>query len=133
MNKKQTLTTNTKKEMFCRYGLLALVLTVFVAFAASVGILPVLAEDGDVLKEVVNIVIDIIGNAALYIGIIIILWGAFQIILAFRREDSEAISKQITTIVVGGVLVGFGALAGQLYKAVTGEELDASDTQNGGR
>jgi ethanolamine transporter EutH len=115
MNKNQMVKTN-KKEMFTRYALLAFALTAFVAFATAVGILPAFAGQVNLtgLDSVMNIVIDIITKAALYIGIIIILWGVFQIVLAFRREDSEGISKQITTIVVGGVLTGFGAVAGPL-------------------
>ena len=42
----------------------------------------------------------------------------FQAIMAFRREDSEGISKQITTVIVGAVLVGFSFVVGPLRTAL---------------
>ena len=106
------------RQNICR-GFAIMLVAMFIAFAAISGVSPVMAgEEGGALDDVMDIVIGIIGNAAFYIGIVIVLWGAFQIILAFRREDSEAISKQITTVVVGGVLVGFGAIAEELYGAL---------------
>lgn len=118
MNKNQnTLTNCNRRAQFTRFALVALVMTMFVAFAAAPGMMTVLATDA--LDNVMDIVISIISRAALYIGIVIVLWGVFQIVLAFRREDSEGISKQITTVVVGGVLVGFGAIAESLYEALT--------------
>ena len=78
--------------------------------------MPVFAIDA--LSAVVGIVLDIVTKAGLYIGAIITVWGVFQIILAMRREDSEGISKQITTIVVGAILVGFGLTAESLLGAL---------------
>jgi uncharacterized membrane protein YedE/YeeE len=101
-----------------RFFSIALMMALFVAFAAAPGMLSV---NADTLDEIMDIVIGVISDAAFYIGIVIVLWGAFQIILAFRREDSEGISKQITTVVVGGVLVGFGSIADELYTALKGE------------
>lgn len=83
-----------------------MVLTAAIACAIN----PAFATIGTgAVETVMDTVIQIIGTASLYIGIIISLWGIFQIILAMRREDSEGISKQITTIVVGAVLIGLGA------------------------
>jgi uncharacterized membrane protein HdeD (DUF308 family) len=90
----------------------------------SIGIVPAFAlEEVDIetgaLDGVMNTVVSIVSTAALYIGIVIVLWGVFQIVLAFRREDSEGISKQITTVVVGAVLTGFGTFADNIYEALT--------------
>lgn len=118
MDKKQMLTKKDKKGMFVRFALLALVITVFLAFTASANMLPVSAKidiDTGSLDEVVELVVDIVALAAKYIGIIIIVWGIFQIVQAFKREDAEGISKQITTCVVGAVLIAFGTFADTLY------------------
>ena len=117
MNQNLIAKSGDKKTMLKKFALIALVLTAFTALLASTGMLPALAANVSTtaLDSVMDIVIDVIGKAALYIGIVIVLWGVFQIVLAFRREDSEGISKQITTVVVGGVLVTFGALAKSLY------------------
>ena len=127
----KTLITSERKAQMKRFGAIALMLTLFISFMAFSGT-TVFAGNAvggaaggatnaatGALDNVMDIVIDIISKAALYIGIVIVLWGVFQIILAFRREDSEGISKQITTVVVGGVLVGFGALANSLYNVLT--------------
>ena len=117
MNQNLIAKSGDRKAMLKKFALIALVLTAFTALLASTGMLPALAANVSTtaLDSVMDIVIDVIGKAALYIGIVIVLWGVFQIVLAFRREDSEGISKQITTVVVGGVLVTFGALAKSLY------------------
>ena len=77
--------------------------------AITCAINPAFALDTTGVSTVMEYVIQIISTASLYVGIIISVWGIFQIILAMRREDSEGISKQITTIVVGAVLLGLGA------------------------
>ena len=120
MNQNLIAKSGDKKTMLKKFALIALVLTAFTALLASTGMLPALAANVSTtaLDSVMDIVIDVIGKAALYIGIVIVLWGVFQIVLAFRREDSEGISKQITTVVVGGVLITFGALAKNLYQSL---------------
>ena len=117
-----TLTENKNRNVFTKICLIALVAVFFVTFAMSVGIVPAFADDIDTtaLNTVMNTVVDIVATAALYIGIVIVLWGVFQIVLAFRREDSEGISKQITTVVVGAVLTGFGAFANTIYTSLIG-------------
>ena len=70
------------------------------------------------VQAVMEIVKGIVSTAGTFGGIIIVIWGVFQMIMAMRREDSEAISKQVITIVVGGVLVGFGQMIGPIIEAV---------------
>ena len=114
--KNNTLLTNNadqKKRGFWMTTVGASLLMVAMMMCGSLGMV-------FALDTVMNIVVDIITKAALYIGIIITLWGVFQIILALRREDSEGISKQITTIVVGGALTALGALAPTIISALGG-------------
>lgn len=118
------LTESKNRNTFTKICLIALVAVFFVTFAMSIGIVPAFAlEEVDIetgaLDGVMNTVVSIVSTAALYIGIVIVLWGVFQIVLAFRREDSEGISKQITTVVVGAVLTGFGTFADNIYEALT--------------
>lgn len=116
MNKTQIVKTNNK-ELFFKCSLIALVLTIFVTFAASNGMLVALAGNGAV-NTVVNNVTNLIKTAAIIVGAVIAAWGIFQMILAFRREDSEGISKQITTVVVGALLIGFGATVQSLLNTL---------------
>jgi hypothetical protein len=76
---------------------------------------------GDALSTAMDSVLTIIETAAKYVGIVIALWGIFQIILALRREDSEGISKQIITVVVGATLTTIGFSIRGIYSALGGE------------
>ena len=99
-----------------------IVVAMMIAMFVCGSVVPCFASNLDTtgVSTVMDTVIDILSTASLYVGIIISLWGVFQIILAMRREDSEAISKQIMTIVVGAVLIGFGATADSLMSAFLG-------------
>lgn len=115
MKKNQNLTTRFGEQMK-HFGLIALAMAVLSALALSVGIAPAMAADA--LGAVLGVVVGIVETAGTVIGAVIVIWGVFQIVLAFRREDSEGISKQITTVVVGTILVGFGIFIDDLLSAM---------------
>lgn len=96
------------------------VIAMMIAMFVCGSVMPAFALDTSGVDTVMDTVIQILSTAALYVGVIISLWGVFQIILAMRREDSEAISKQIMTVVVGAVLIGFGATAETLMGTFMG-------------
>lgn len=77
-----------------------------------------LDDEPAALTAAVDAVMGIVTMAAKWVGAIISLWGVFQIIMAMRREDSEAISKQIMTVVVGAVLIAFGFAAPALLETI---------------
>ncbi len=101
-----------------------MVVALMIAMFVCGSVMPALAGGGGMdmsgVDTVMDTVIQILSTAALYVGVVISLWGVFQIILAMRREDSEAISKQIMTVVVGAVLIGFGATADTLMSTFMG-------------
>ena len=105
-NKHNTLNSN-RKDMFKRVLMIALVMAMFAALSMTSIVPMAFAGAAGKMGGVMTVVFDIVGTASLYIGAIISIWGIFQMILAFRREDSEGIGKQITTVVVGAVLVTF--------------------------
>lgn len=120
---KNTLTTK-KHETLRRVMAISLVFVFAMAFMSMFNITPtVFADTEDTLNGVLTEILKIVKMAATYIGIVIAVWGVFQIVLAFRREDSEGISKQITTVVVGAVLAGFGIFAQNIASAL-GIEVD---------
>ena len=86
MNQNLIAKSGNKKTMLKKFALIALVLTAFTALLASTGMLPALAANVSTtaLDSVMDIVIDVIGKAALYIGIVIVLWGVFQIVFLLR-------------------------------------------------
>jgi hypothetical protein len=122
MKNNQNLTVR-RSEQIKHFALIALAMAILVAFALSIGIAPALADGGEVegevaLNQVLGVVVNIVKTAGTTIGAVIVIWGVFQIVLAFRREDSEGISKQITTVVVGTILVGFGIFIKDLLGAL---------------
>lgn len=117
---KNTLTTK-RHDTIRRVFTIALVFVFAMAFMSMFNITPIAFAGGETeaaLGSVLGKVMEIIEMAAKYIGIVIVLWGVFQIVLAFRREDSEGISKQITTVVVGAVLTTFGFFGRSLAEAL---------------
>ena len=133
-NQNTLVGAKAKSEQLHRIGMAAIMLVMFCAFVLSANIMPVLAGevDGDTtttggiitnpaIKAVMDTVLSIVKTASLCVGVVIIIWGVFQIIMALRREDSEAVGKQVTTIVVGGVLSGFGLIIDPIYKTLMTE------------
>jgi uncharacterized membrane protein HdeD (DUF308 family) len=91
---------------------------ILAALFISGSISPAFAVNKTGVNEAMKYVIDILVTAAKYVGAVIALWGIFQIILALRREDSEGVSKQIITVVVGGALTGLGFVIPKVYNAL---------------
>lgn len=120
MNNKLTISKNDlAKKIIIVMAVMLLSAFVF-SVMAGVVIAPSAAApaaDGVTTKvdTTMQTVISVISTAAKYIGAVIALWGVIQVVLALRREDSEGISKQVITIVVGAVLVGIGLTATTIY------------------
>ena len=68
------------------------------------------------VDNIMSTIVSLMAAIAKYVGGVIGLWGVIQIVLGFRREDSEAISKNITVVIVGAVLIGVGLSANTLYQ-----------------
>ena len=123
MHKKpQYALSANKTERFIRVALIGLAMLLIFATLFTVTTPELFAKgvavNNAALDGVMNTVLGIIQTASKYVGAVIVLWGVFQIIMALRREDSEAIGKQITTVVVGAVLLGFGLTAQQLFNSI---------------
>lgn len=120
MNKNQMTLANNRSNKAKRFMLIAMVMMMAMAMtvAPALSIVSANVVNNTTMQSLLNTVVTLVSTAAAYVGVVIIIWGVFQMILAFRREDSEGISKQITTVVVGGVLIGFKALANTLKNLV---------------
>lgn len=110
------LLTMNKSHNFAKIFVVCLM----VAMCICSTLMPCFALGGNppALEAAIDAVMDIVTLAARWVGAIISLWGVFQIIMAMRREDSEAISKQIMTVVVGAVLIAFGFGARDLLDTI---------------
>jgi heme A synthase len=67
------------------------------------------------LSDMTTTMIKIITSVARYVGILVVVYGIFMVVLGFRDDNAEAISRAISALVVGAVLLGFSALAPNLF------------------
>ena len=111
-----------KSERTQRVVFTSFVTTLFLMLMTCAGIMPAFAMQINMngVNNIMQLVVTIVGTAAKFVGAAISLWGIFQIIMAFRREDSEGISKQIVSVIVGAILIAFGASAGTIYSSLIG-------------
>lgn len=75
------------------------------------------------IQKIVNVVFKIFS----YIGIILALWGAGSLILAFKNEDADSKTRAIMTLVVGISLVSLRALFGAFIEDLIWADTEASD------
>ena len=124
MKNKKTLVLKNNRQTLIRsliiIGILGFV-ALFIFGASSTVFATTNIENSQALRSTMQSVINIVSTAAKYSGIVIALWGIVQIILALRREDSEGISKQIMTVVVGAGLIAIGATLPTIYRNLGGK------------
>lgn len=70
------------------------------------------AEDD--LSKIMGNIENIVKTMFKAIGFVLVLWGAGQLILAFKNEDSDSKSRAIMSIVAGVALYGFASVATKL-------------------
>lgn len=78
---------------------------------ASVAMIPTaLAATTVDSDKIINSVIGIITDMALWIGIILLVWSIVMLILALKNEDADSKSRAIMLIAVSVALIGLGGL-----------------------
>ena len=83
----------------------------------AAGIIPtVYAAETNAAEDAIEKVIDVVFTIFKYIGIILALWGAGSLILAFKNEDADSKTRAIMSLVVGVSLVALDALFGDIIK-----------------
>lgn len=91
------------------------------AMSAMMTIAPVMCAinpDGISIEEIMGTVLGIIFTVAMYIGIILAMWGLFQLVMSLKNDDAEAKSRATQLMVVGIVLIGLKGLAGVLLSKI---------------
>ena len=91
------------------------------AMSAMMTIAPVMCAinpDGISIEEIMGTVLGIIFTVAMYIGIILAVWGLFQLVMSLKNDDAEAKSRATQLMVVGIVLIGLKGLAGVLLSKI---------------
>jgi predicted PurR-regulated permease PerM len=70
--------------------------------------------------QMLSTMVEIISNVARYIGIVVMVFGIFNFVLAFRDENSEGLARGVSTLVVGGVLMGFSVIVPMILGGMSG-------------
>ena len=81
--------------------------------AASAVTMPVALAAGED-KALISQILDIIYTMALYIGIVLLAWGAIMLILALKNEDADSKSRAIMLIAVAVALITVKLLVGPI-------------------
>ena len=102
-----------------------------VAAGAAMGLTPTVyattAGGGDnAATDAMTTIINVVFKIFQYIGIILALWGAGSLIMAFKNEDADSKSRAIMCLVVGIALVALRALFGNMIT-----DLIATDPSTG--
>lgn len=91
------------------------------AMSAMMTVAPVMCAinpDGISIEEIMGSVLGIIFTVAMYIGIILAVWGLFQLVMSLKNDDAEAKSRATQLMVVGIVLIGLKGLASVLLSKI---------------
>lgn len=70
--------------------------------------------DEENAESVVGAILDIILMTSKYIGIVIVVFGVFSMVLGFKDEDAERMSSAVSMMVVGSALIGASTLLPQM-------------------
>lgn len=68
--------------------------------------------------EIIKALLNSIFTIALYIGILLLVWGVIILVLAIRNEDADSKSRAVLFIVVAIVLICLGALFDPIFNLV---------------
>lgn len=61
-------------------------------------------------KQLINSILDVMYQMALYIGIILLAWGVIMLVLALKNEDADSKSRAIMLIAVSIALISIKIL-----------------------
>ena len=77
-------------------------------FAASLACMPVRASDIDMgeARSAISSIVDVMFTIFMYVGIVLLIWGIGQLVLAFRNEDADSKTRAIMLLVAAAALLG---------------------------
>ena len=107
---KKRLSLNTMKEQVME-KMYPVLCSTGVVFGTMIGNVCYADDLNTVMKNIKDIVETLFKS----IGFVLVLWGAGQLVLAFKNEDSDSKSRAIMSIVAGIALYAFPTIAGALH------------------
>ena len=93
------------------------------AVGAAAGLVPTVyatATEGteNTMNQVMGNVLNVVFTVFKYIGVVLALWGAGALIMAFKNEDADSKSRAIMSLVVGVALVALKSLFSTLLSTL---------------
>lgn len=90
------------------------------AMSAMMTVAPVamINPDGVNIEEIMGSVLGIIFTIAMWVGVVMSVFGLFSLVLAFKNDDADAKSRATQTFIVGASLIGLKTLAGVLLTKI---------------
>ena len=73
--------------------------------AAAINAMTAYAGGSATANKMVHSAILTVGNIGRYIGLILLVWGIMQLVLAFKNEDADSKSRAIMITIVSIVLI----------------------------
>ena len=62
--------------------------------------------------------IEILSTMSMYLGMVIVVFGVFNVVLAFSQDDSERVSRSVSTLVIGSVLIGMHVIMPMIFEGM---------------
>lgn len=86
------------------------------AMSAMMTVAPVamITPDGVDIEKIMGSVLGIIFTIAMWVGVVMAVFGLFSLVLSFKNDDADAKSRATQTFIVGASLIGLKMLAGVL-------------------
>ncbi len=95
------------RKQWITFGLVAIASILMGIFS----IYPAFAVEGaDTVKEVLTQMVDIIGLVFQAAGVILSIYSAGQLVMAFKNEDADSKTRASTMLVVGVILIAMPAI-----------------------
>ena len=77
--------------------------------------------------ETISAVMNILCRTAQYVGIIILVFGVFNVMLAFMHEDAERTSHGVQYMVIGAAMVGLSIIAPTLLSDTKSKQTEETE------
>ena len=114
-----------KRALLSKTFLLVVALALLVGVILGNTVMVSAADDIQVDNTGSKLVLEIVAiicYIARIIGVILLVWGVVQLILAFRNEDADSKTKAAMTIVVAVILFSLSFLLKPLVKLIIGTD-----------
>lgn len=116
-----------KRALLSKTFLLAITLILLVGVVLGNTVMPFADETIEVDNTGSKLVLEVVAIVcyiARIIGVILLVWGVVQLILAFRNEDADSKTKAAMTIVVAVVLFSLSFILTPLVKLILGSNAE---------